>query len=160
MKGPFSKLLVVVNGSESSVSAAKYAIVLSKAYNCELIVVYVVDTASLRQLVLSRIFVPAESEEYEMRLRESGERLLSYVVELAKKAGRRAETRLLKGAIAGEVVKAADECGADCILLGGWDRGSTLRDIFSDAYREIMRSTPCPVLVVKGPKAEAAYKAL
>lgn len=158
MKGPFSKLLVLINGSESSVSAARYAAALAKAYRSELLAVYVVDTASLRQLLLSRIFVPDESAEYEERLEESGARLLNYATDIAKEAGLPMETRMLKGAIAGEVVRAADEFGADCIVLGGWDRGSNLRDVLMDSYREIMRSSPCPVLVVRGPRADEACR--
>jgi nucleotide-binding universal stress UspA family protein len=160
MKGPFGKLLVLINGSEASVSAAKYAVALARAYRSELVAVYVVDTASLRQLVLSRIFVPDESAEYEERLEESGVRLLNYAKDIAKSAGFPMETKMLKGAIAGEVIKAADECKADCILLGGWDRGSTLRDVLMDSYREIMRSASCPVLVVRGAKAEEACRGL
>jgi nucleotide-binding universal stress UspA family protein len=60
MRSPLSKLLVVVNGSESSIGAARYAISLAKAYRCSICAVYVVDTATIRQLAISRIFVPDE----------------------------------------------------------------------------------------------------
>lgn len=160
MKGILSKLLVVVNGSEGAIGAAKYALALSKSYGSEILVAYVVDTATIRQLALSRIFVPDESEEYERSLEDSGHRYLSYVNELALAQGLKVETRLLKGSIAGEVVRVADEEGSDCIIVGGWDRGSSFRDIILDAYQEVLRNAPCPVFVVKGKKAELAYKAL
>jgi len=160
MKGPFSKLLVLINGSESSVSAAKYSVALARAYGAQLLAVYVVDTASLRQLLLARIFVPEESDEYESRLEESGGRLLNYAKEIAGGAGVRMETKMLKGAVAGEVEKAADEFGADVILVGGWNQGSSVRDVLMDAYRELMRTASCPVIFVRGEKAEEASRGL
>ncbi len=160
MKGPFSKLLVLINGSESSVSAAKYSVAIAKAYGTQLRAVYVVDTASLRQLLLARIFVPDESEEYEARLEESGGRLLNYAKEIASDAGVKMETMMLKGAIAGEVEKAADDFSADAIIVGGWNQGSSVRDVLMDAYRELMRSASCPIMVVRGEKAEEASRGL
>ena len=72
MNEPLRKLLVVVNGSESSIGAVKYAIALAKAYGSKVVAAYVVDTATIRQLALSRIFVPDESAEYEESLEGLG----------------------------------------------------------------------------------------
>jgi len=160
MKGPLAELLVVVNGAESSIEAAKFAMAMARAYASRVTAVYVVDTATIRQLALSRIFVPDEGEEYERSLEETGRRYLSYVEELAKEKRFHVQTRLLKGAIAGEVVKAAAESGADCVVIGGGDSGSAYRDAILESYREILKNSPCPVLVVRGRKADEAYRAL
>ncbi len=160
MKNPLSHLLLVVNGAESSIVAAKYAIVLSRLYGSRITAVYVVDTATIRQLALSRIFVPDESEEYERSLEETGARYLAYVEELAKAKRFHLRTRLLKGAVAGEVIKAITEEGADCVVLGGGDSSSPYRDAIFEANREIARNAPCPVLLVKGRDVEDAYRAL
>lgn len=160
MSNPLSNLLVVVNGSESSVGAVKYAVALGKAYGCKVTAAYVVDTATIRQLALSRIFVPDESAEYEESLEGSGRRILSYAAELAQSAKVPAETLLLKGAIAGEIIKAAEERNADCILLGGSDRNSQFKSVLMDVYLEIVRNAPCPVIVVKGKQAEELFRSI
>ena len=49
----FSNILVAVSGSDASIHAAKYAIIMAKQYRCRLSAVYVVDTATIRQLTLS-----------------------------------------------------------------------------------------------------------
>jgi nucleotide-binding universal stress UspA family protein len=67
---------------------------------------------------------------------------------------------LLKGSIAGEVVRAAEELEADCIILGGWEHNSVFRDIIMEASREIANLAPCPVLLVRSRDAEKAYKAI
>jgi nucleotide-binding universal stress UspA family protein len=157
MRSPLSKLLVVVNGSESSIGAARYAISLAKAYRCAVSAVYVVDTATIRQLAISRIFVPDESAEYEASLEESGRRLLGYVTELAESEGVKAEVVTRKGAIPAEVVTLADEMDADCILIGEAERKSPFKDVLMDVYLEIVRNSPCPVLIVRGKRASRAW---
>ncbi len=160
MKGLLSNVIVVVNGAESSIAAVKYAVALQRAYGSKVTAVYVVDTHTIRQLALSRIFVDEESEEYERSLTETGRRYLSFVGELARVKNARIDRKLLAGSIAGEVVRAAVELGADAILLGGWERGSVFRDILAEENKEIARTARCPVLIVRGSVAEEAYGAL
>lgn len=159
MRSPLSKLLVVVNGSESSIGAAKYAIALAKAYGSSVTAVYVVDTATIRQLALSRIFVPDESVEYEESLEESGKRLLAYVNELAGSEGVTAEVVMRKGAITAEIIALAEEIEADCIVLGESGHKSRFKDVLTDVYLEIARNSSCPVLFVKCRQAEKAFRA-
>ena len=62
IKPLFQNVLVLVNGSESSIHAVQYGILMSKLYHCNLKAVYVVDTATLKQLTLSKFFVADESD--------------------------------------------------------------------------------------------------
>jgi nucleotide-binding universal stress UspA family protein len=151
-------VLVVVSGAEASISAARYAIALSKAYGSEVTAAYVVDTASIMQLTASRIFVDDESAEYERSLEGTGRRYLAFVAELAKAKGVAVSTLLLRGSIAGEIVKAAEDTAADCIIMGGGEREAGFRDILIEANREIARTSSCPILVIKGGAGENAYK--
>jgi nucleotide-binding universal stress UspA family protein len=160
MKGPLSKVLVVINGSESSIVAAKHAISLGKIYGTEVVAVYVVDTATIRQLALSRIFVPEEGREYEESLEESGRRLIAYVAELGAGNKVPVRTALRKGAVAGEVIAFAEEIEAECILLGQSAHPSQFRDVLMDVYMEIARNATCSVLIVKGEQAERFFRAL
>ncbi|HPG87538.1 MAG TPA: universal stress protein, partial [Spirochaetales bacterium] len=47
--------MVYVDGSEQSITAAQYAIVLAKTLGADLYALYVVDTRALAELVNSRI---------------------------------------------------------------------------------------------------------
>lgn len=159
MRGPLSRLLVVVNGSESSIGAARYALELAAAYESQVTMVYVVDTATIKQLALSRIFVPDESAEYEDSLERSGRRILAYMQELAAARKIEVSTTLRRGAVPGEVVALADELGVGAILLGGTDRKNQFKDALLDVYGEIVRNAPCPVMIIKGRAAEKASRA-
>jgi nucleotide-binding universal stress UspA family protein len=158
MKALFSNIVVAISGSNASIMAAKYAIVMAKSYKCKLSAVYVVDTATIKQLTISKIFVQQESAEYERSLEENGRRYLSFVAELAKAKGVKIETDLRKGAVYTEILYAADERKADLILLGGWEKDRSARDIIGHAHHEIMANSKCPVLLVKEPEIDLIFK--
>jgi nucleotide-binding universal stress UspA family protein len=158
VKPIISNIVTVVTGSDASISAAKYAIVLAKAYRCRLSAVYVVDTATIKQLTLSKIFIQEESNEYERSLEANGERYLSFAEELARAKGVKIEKEIRRGAVYTEILAVADEKKADLIILGGWEKDRSPRDIISHAHREIMVSAKCPVLLVKEPNIDQIYK--
>jgi nucleotide-binding universal stress UspA family protein len=160
MKGLLENLLVVVNGSDASIAAAKYAAALGKTTGAKVTAAYVVDTATIRQLAISRIFIAEEGEEYERSLEDTGKRYLNYVEEIGRSKRVAIAIRLLKGSVADEIVKLAAELGVDCILLGGWERDSSFRDVIREANAEITKLSPCSVLVVKSHDAEIVFKAL
>lgn len=160
MKGLLSNILVAVNGTDSSIAAAKYAIAMGKSLGSSVSAAYVVDTATIRQLAMSRIFIAEEGEEYERSLEETGKRYLAYVEELAHSKRVKVSTKLLKGSIAGEIVKLAEDIGADCILLGGWGRESAFNDVIRDSNRELVGLSHCSVLVVNQGIAEALFNSL
>lgn len=67
-------VLVAVNGSEASIHALMYGIILAKQQHINLKAVFVVDTATLKQLTLTKFFVADESENYEENLITDGNR--------------------------------------------------------------------------------------
>jgi len=158
MKALFQTVVVAVSGSEASINASKYAIVLAKQYRCRLVAVNVIDTATLKELLLSRIFVEEESFEYERSLEENGQRYLNYIEELAGRKGVAIEKVMRKGAVFSEIISAAEEREADLIILGGFEEKSGTRDVLSRQRREILRNAKCSVLVVKEPDVEFLYK--
>ena len=158
MRDLLRTVVVAVSGSESSINAAKYAIAMARCYRTKVIAVYVVDTATLRELLLSKIFVEDESADYEKSLEQNGHRYLNYVEELARKKGVEIEKVLRRGSIASEVVEVAEDSTADMILLGGFEDKALLRDALSRQRRDIVRLARCSVLVVREPDIESIYQ--
>jgi len=160
MKPLISNIVTAVTGTDASILAAKYAIVMAKTYNCKLSAVYVVDTATIKQLTLSKIFLQEEGAEYEKSLEANGGRYLTFVEELASAKGVKIEKIMRKGAIYTEILAAADEKKADLILLGGWEKDTKTKDIIGHSHREIMANAKCSVLLVKEPEIDQIYKHL
>jgi nucleotide-binding universal stress UspA family protein len=156
-------VVVALSGSQASINAAKYGITMARLYRCRLLAVYVVDTATLKELLLSKIFVDEESREYEKSLEQNGHRYLNYVEDLAQKKGVTIEKFLRRGAISTEIIEAAEENDADLILLGGFhefeEKGS-FRDSLSRQHREILKNAKCSILMVKEPEIDFIYKKL
>ncbi len=158
MKGLFQTIVVAVSGSEASINASKYGIAMAKLYRSRLIAVYVVDTATLKELLISKIFVEDESAEYEKSLEENGQRYLNYIEELAHQKGVSIDKVLTKGAIFSEIIKIADENEADLILLGGFEEKGSYRDVLSRQHRDILKNSHCSILVVKEPDIDFFFK--
>jgi len=160
MKGLLQTVVVAVSGSEASINASKYGILLAKLYRARLVAVYVVDTATLKELLLSKIFVEDESAEYEKNLEDNGQRYLNYIEELAQKKSVNVEKVLRRGAVPTEVIRTAEDQDADLILLGGWEEKGGGRDVLSRQHREILVNSPISILVVKEPDIEFLYRKL
>jgi len=160
IKQLFSNIIVAVNGSDASILGAKYAIVLAKCYNCNLSAVYVVDTATIKQLSMHKIFIQEESKEYKKSLESNGERYLSFVEELASAKGVKIEKVIRRGAVYTEILAAAHEKKADMIVLGGWEKDCSRRDVFSHSHHEIMVHAKCSVILAKEPGIDQIYKKL
>jgi len=160
MKPLISNILTGVTGSDASILAAKYAIVMAKTYRCRLNAVYVVDTATIKQLTLSKIFIQEESIEYERSLEANGERYLSFVEELARAKGVKIEREIRRGAVYTEILSAAADRKADLIIMGGWEKDRSVHDIIGHAHREIIYNSKCSVLIVKDQTIDHLYKQL
>lgn len=61
------------------------------------------------------------------------------------------EHRLREGDTAAEVLQVADDVGADLIVMGTHGRTGMGRVLMGSVAESILRGSPCPVLVVKGP---------
>lgn len=159
IKPLFQNVLIAVNGSEASIHAVQYGILMAKLYRCNLKAVYVVDTATLRQLTLNKFFVQEESAEYESGLLSDGSRYLSYVEDLGRAKGIKIQTEIRRGAIWSELISAADEKKCSLILLGGWEKeGADQRDVLSTSFRKVLLNSQCSVLVVKEKMIEQLFK--
>lgn len=163
IKPLIQKIVVAVNGSDQSVHAAMYAILVAKQFNCALKAVYVVDTAALKQLTMTNFFLTDESKKYEENLIHDGNKYLEYIKGLAREKGVNIETQLRSGTPWSEILRASEEFEADTILLGGRAHDSSQlstvhHDSASATNIEILASANCNVLVVRQKDIEKLFK--
>ena len=162
MKALIKKIIVAVNGSKQSEHAALYSILFAKQYKCELKAVYVVDTASLKQLTLGNFFYKEESLKYEQNLENDGEKYLKEVENLAKSKGIKIQTELRKGSPWSEIIKSAEDFDADLIILGGKEHTSPsvslIHDSASATNMDIVGNANCNVFVVRQNDVEKLFK--
>jgi nucleotide-binding universal stress UspA family protein len=143
------KLLLVVDGSEPSLAAARYAVTLATQLGSRLTAVYIVDTATMDFLTQTRIFVAEERDEFEHDLERTGQRYLEYVKTLAGKAGLGVDTVLGKGSLHRTVLQIATDRQVNAIVIGGFRRSIMRKDLPSVERQLILDEAECPVIVVK-----------
>jgi len=146
---PIKRILVFVDGTEGSITAAQYAVCLARAYQAELTALYVVNTRALGELLKARIFIQAEEEEYKRDLEQDANRYLNHVRSLARKKGLAVETVSASGNVQQEIKDCVREREIDLLVIGELSRVRSRRDEFYDEAERAMRSVPCSVLVVK-----------
>ena len=148
-RAPFRHILTLLDGTEASMKAAKYAIELAKASRVKLTGVGIVDTATLKHLLSTQIMVAAEMEEYERELEESARGHLAYFIGLAREAGVSAETVLIKGSTHSAMLAEQKSSGADLLVIGAFRWTLAHRDQRARERQLLLDEAPCPVLVVR-----------
>jgi nucleotide-binding universal stress UspA family protein len=146
---PIKKMLVYVDGTEQSVTAAQFALCCARYLDAELTALYVINTRALDDLLKARIFLKEEQLEYNRDLEADAERYLNHVRELARNKGIAIQTVKTTGAPNQEIVRVVKEGGFGLLFVGELSRIRSRRDEFYDETERAMRSVPCSVLIVK-----------
>jgi len=149
VSNPIRKIMVYIDGTEQSITAAQYAICLASSSHAELIAHYVVNTRAMEDLLRARIFLKDEQVEYEHDMETDAERYLNHVNELAVQKGVTIIRKQSKGSVHKEIVKAVVEDEVDLLVIGELSRIRSRRDEFYDEAERAMRNVGCSVLIVK-----------
>ena len=159
--GPVKHILLYVDGSDECITAAQYAIALSKQTGAKITALYVVNMSLLEELVKARIFIKIEEMDYQQDLEQDGKRYLNYIKELAGKKDIPIDTELVKGVVNKEVLKKIEELDADMLIMGELDQILSRTDTYHNEAELIFRKAACSVLVVKNPdRTEQMYDSL
>jgi len=142
-------IMVYIDGTEQSVTAAQYAICLASSYHADLYALYVINTRAIDDLLKAHIFLQDEQTEYESDLENDAERYLNYVNELAVKKGVTLIRKSSKGSVHKQIVEAIKQNDIDLLVIGELSRIRSRRDEFYDETERAMRTAPCSVLIVK-----------
>lgn len=140
----YERILVPTDGSPETERAVEHAVELAGAHGATVHGVYVVNTASYTTM-------PMETgwEGVGELLREDGEAALERVEELAGAAGVAHQVHLLDGSPSREIVRFAEELGADLVVMGTHGRGGIDRLLLGSVAERVVRSSSVPVLTVR-----------
>ena len=145
----FKKILVYIDGTEQSITAAQYAICIASLLQAKLIALYVVNTRAIEDLLKARIFLKDEQIEYEHDIETDAGRYLNHVENLAIRKGITITKRNVRGSVHNEIVNVVKEEEVDLLVIGELSRIRSRRDEFYDETERAMRTVPCSVIIVK-----------
>jgi len=145
----YKRILVAIDGSDTSKRALREALQLAKDGKSTLRVLHVLD------LVTFSTDTPSGFAAYEDALRVGGEQMLADASDMAEKAGVACETKLLEieergRRIAEEIARDAQEWRAELIVIGTHGRRGLNRLFLGSVAESLVRIASAPVLLIRG----------
>jgi nucleotide-binding universal stress UspA family protein len=140
-------ILVAVDGSESSLSAARYAVRLAKRLDAEVHIVHVLEMSG------AAIAGPAGVSAWTsvlLSMKESARGIVGLVVRQAQEAQVPYTVEVIEALdAAGGIVREAEEVRASLIVVGSHGRRGLSRLVLGSVAEKVARSASCPVLVAR-----------
>ena len=146
---PFSDMLVYLDGSEGSMSAAMYAVLLAKGTGSRLHALYCINTKALGDLVKARIFINQEKAEYMDDMGKDARRHIRHIEKLAHSKGVEVTGVIVDGSPSAEVLKYIKDNHVDLLVLGSVNMIRSRREELTSESDRMLRTSPCPVLVAR-----------
>ena len=149
MSGDLSlkRILVPLDGSDSSIQAAKYAVKLAKMAKAEIIFMHVMVNPPYAEYKSAELVVTHYIEE----AKHHAEMWYSNVAEMASKEGVKfsTETILDVASAADSIVNYAESKKADLIVMGTRGRTGIKRFLLGSVASGVVTHAKCSVLVVR-----------
>lgn len=136
----FKKILFATDFSPASEAALKYGTALARDSGALLLIAHV-EELPMPYAGGEMYFAQPEYPNPEVK------KMLEAIVPLDKNV--RYEHRLVMGTAADDIVRVANEEGADLIVIGTHGRTGLMRVLMGSVAESVMRLATCPVLTVK-----------
>jgi nucleotide-binding universal stress UspA family protein len=131
------KIIISVDNTEDSKNAVRKGAFLAKLLKIDAKIITVNDT---HQFISSVVL--------EEKLKKETEQFLENFKKIAEEYGIKAETQLITGKPAEEIIKVAQE--GDLIIMAHHDRSKGFdKALEKSVSREVVQNAPCSVLVIK-----------
>ena len=144
----YSRILVAVDGSSTSLKGLAEGIRIAKATGARLLLVHVLNALVLESEIASTAYYKALADA----IRAEGSRILEDAATLVRAAGVSFEQKMIEkiGAhAADEIVAQAKDLRADLIVLGTHGRRGLKRLVMGSDAELVLRHSPVPVLMVR-----------
>ena len=146
----YKRILVAVDGSDTSSLAMQEAIKLTKENQATLRIVYVLDA-----LIVNWEGLAINYEKYITSIKDYGQSILNKMEVLAREAGIHVETRLIEIAdhssrIPEEIIKETIDWHADLLVIGTHGRHGFSRLLLGSVAEGVIHLATIPVLLIRG----------
>jgi len=142
------KILVPIDFSSDSKAALRFAIDLAKGVDATLHLLHSYHVPISMPVAFAPPGIPADVSQ---SIRESAEKHLAEWASHVKTEGVAVQTHLVEGPAAEAISEAAEEIGADQIVMGTRGLTGIKHVVFGSVAERTVRLAPCPVTTVKAP---------
>lgn len=144
------RILVPTDGSSRAERAAEYAIGMAKEGGASLVILYVLDEASPAFAFEIESGITPDVRELSDSLKKTAQTFVDKLKEQADTAGVGAETRVITGHPAEEIVAEVGRAGADHIVMGSHGRRAFAAAVIGSVTLNVIHGSRVPVTVVPG----------
>lgn len=146
----YETILIPTDGSDEAKKAAEHGIELAAALGATVHTLYVMDLPGVPRALSLRDDEEAVREEYE----QYGEWVTGEVRDMATEAGVNCVSALRSGTVHEEIVRYAEDEGADAIVMGTGYQGR-FGALLGTVVEKVVRTARVPVISTKMSEAEA-----
>lgn len=148
------RILLPVDGSEHSLEAARK---LGRLIDAEGAEISLLHAQRPEALAVGKAWIDPETKQYrEIRRREAEQVFALAEAQLARRRLTARRRLVVEGDPADEILRLADEIGADLIVMGSHGRTGLLRVLMGSVSRKVLDQAKCPVLIVRIPERRMA----
>jgi nucleotide-binding universal stress UspA family protein len=140
----FRRILTALDGSKTSEAALRQAIGEAKVWNAELHAVYVVESG-----LFSSLPVDDTWEVIHGLLEKEGQEALSTGRQIGKDAGVEIVSHMRQGRAGNEILRLAEEIGADLIVIGSHGKSNIDRLLIGSVSAHVVKYSTISTLVVR-----------
>lgn len=152
----FKKILCATDFSEYSEYAMRYASAFAKISEGTIDCVHVVDTAFVKDGLVDGVYVSSADLQRSLEsIRAAAEKELEHFIRKEHFLGVDMTPHLREGHAAAEIVKLADDIGADLLIIATQGRSGLEQLMFGGTCDKVLRLSKMPVLAIKHPEHEA-----
>lgn len=153
----YSRILVAVDGSTSSIHATDYAISIALKNSSQLFVLYVIDAYEYSRLSSSIVLAPTFGSEKYLEEKNEAEKLMNKIKEkfrLKVKDNikfKEPKTEIVEGvkSVATTIMEYAKSENIDLIIIGSRGRTSFKKLLLGSISSNVMKNAHCAVLVIR-----------
>jgi len=141
----FQRILIPIDGSQLSLKAAKQGIYIARKLESKVVFLYVIDVRMIEASSLAGV----DPGILKTRLRNAAERYLNEAAKVVEEENITFQNRIREGLPAEDILKEIEEERIDLVIMGSKGMSGAHRVIIGSTAEEVVRWSPCPVLIVK-----------
>ena len=153
----FSRILVAIDGSTSSIQATDYAFSIAMKNNSQLFVLYVIDAYGYFHLSSSIILAPTFGSERYLEEKSEAEKLMNRIKENFKlkvndnTKFKELKTEIVEGvkSVPATIMEYAESEDVNLIIIGSRGRTSFKKLLLGSVSSNVMKNAHCAVLVIR-----------
>jgi universal stress protein A len=148
-----NKILVPIDFSDTSQKACQYALRFAEQFGCEIVLLHVVERVRLVVGAPLALEVFPEPEDDSIAARKA---LAAIVRKTHGSGGEQLTSEVRSGHAPNEIIKAAKDLDVDLIVIATHGYTSWRHLCIGSTAERVVRTAPCPVLVVREKEHEFA----